>query len=139
MYSPADLAAYLDEALPVETMAAMEDALRRDSQLTAQLTEIIARRDSGVHSLGEIWRRHRLSCPNREQLGSHLLGILPEEEAGYITFHIDEIGCRYCRANLDDLKAQQTAAADRAHSDRTSQRRKKYFHSSAGHLHAAKR
>jgi hypothetical protein len=139
MYSPADLAAYLDEALPAATMAAMEEALRQDSKLMAQLTEIIARRDSGVHSLGEIWRRHRLSCPQREQLGSHLLGILPPEEADYINFHIDVVGCRYCQANLDDLKTQQAAAADRAHSDRATQRRKKYFHSSAGHLRAAKR
>jgi hypothetical protein len=139
MYSQADLAAYLDEALPVEAMTAIENALRQDPALTAQLGDIIARRDSGVHSLGEIWRRHRLSCPGREQLGSYLLGILADEEAGYISFHTGVIGCRWCQANLDDLKAQHVAAADRAQSDHTTQRRKKYFHSSAGHLHAAKR
>jgi hypothetical protein len=138
MFSPAELTAYLDEALPVETMAAVEEAVRRDPQLTAQLAEIIARRDSGVHSLGEIWRRHRLSCPTREQLGSHVLGILSDEESGYIAFHLDTIGCRYCQANLDDLKTQQAAAADRTNAERTSQRRKKYFQSSAGHLQAAK-
>ncbi len=101
---------------------------------------MIARRDSGTHSLGEIWRRCRLSCASREQLGSHLLGILPDEESSYITFHIETIGCRYCQANLADLKAQQSAAAaNRAHSEKTSQRRKKYFQSSAGHLQTAKR
>jgi hypothetical protein len=134
MVSPTDLAAYLDEALPAETMAAMEDALRRDPKLTAQLAEIIASRDAGQHSLGDIWRRNRLSCPSREQLGSLLLGVLSEEEAGYIKFHIDTIGCRYCEANLADLKNQQ-AEAD-AH--RTT-RRRKYFQSSAGHLRAVKR
>ncbi|HZZ26738.1 MAG TPA: hypothetical protein VFE46_01925 [Pirellulales bacterium] len=138
MYSQADLIAYLDEALPAETMAAIEDALRSDSRLMTQLTEIIGRRDSGVHSLGEIWRRYRLSCPSREQLGSHLLGILSEQETAYIGFHIEMIGCRCCQANLDDLKMQQASAADRAASDRTSQRRKKYFQSSAGHLRTAK-
>jgi hypothetical protein len=139
MFSQPDLIAYLDEALPAETMAAIEDALRTDPKLTAQLKDIIARRDSGVHSLGEIWRRQRLSCPTREQLGSYLLRILPDDEANYIEFHIESIGCRYCQANLDDLKSQQAAAADRARSDGTNQRRKKYFNSSAGHLHAAKR
>jgi hypothetical protein len=139
MYSQFDLIAYLDEGLPAESMAAIEDALRNDAQLMLQLKEIVARRDSGVHSLGEIWRRYRLSCPTREQLGSHLLGILPEEEADYIRFHVETIGCRYCQANLDDLKSQQAAAAKDAHGEQTTRRRKKYFQSSAGHLHAVKR
>jgi hypothetical protein len=139
MYSQADLAAYLDEALPAETMTALEDALRRDAKLMEQLTVMIARRDSGIHSLDEIWRRHRLSCASREQLGSYLLGILSDEEAAHIAFHIETIGCRFCEANLDDLKLQQTAAADRAAADRAAHRRKKYFQSSAGHLHTAKR
>ena len=139
MFSQPDLIAYLDEALPADTMAAIEDALRTDPKLTAQLKDIIIRRDSGVHSLGEIWRRQRLSCPSREQLGSYLLRILPDDEANYIEFHIESVGCRYCQANLNDLKAQQAAAADRAHADGASQRRKKYFKSSAGHLQAAKR
>ena len=112
-FTSTDLAAYLDEALPAETMAAVEDALRRDPQLTAQLGEIIARRDAGVHSLGDIWRRHRLSCPTREQLGSHVLGILTDEESDHIMFHVETIGCRYCQANLDDLKNQQAEAAER--------------------------
>lgn len=139
MYSQFDLIAYLDEGLPAESMAAIEDALRNDSRLMQQLKEIVARRDSGVHSLGEIWRRYRLSCPTREQLGSHLLGILPEEEADYIRFHVETIGCRYCQANLDDLKSQQAAAAKDAHGEQATRRRKKYFQSSAGHLHAVKR
>ncbi|HTQ40266.1 MAG TPA: hypothetical protein VMJ32_14670 [Pirellulales bacterium] len=138
MFTPADLIAYLDEALPVESMAAIEEALRHDPKLTQQLTEMVARRDSGVHSLGEIWRRYRLSCPSREQLGSQLLGILLEEESGFINFHIETVGCRYCQANLGDLKLQQSAAADHAAVDRANSRRKKYFQSSAGHLHAAK-
>jgi hypothetical protein len=135
--SKTDLAAYLDEALPAETMAAIEDALRQDPQLATQLAEIIQRRDAGVHSLGEIWRRNRLSCPSREQLGSHLLGVLNDDEADYIVFHIDTIGCRYCQANLDDLKQQHAAAAEQA--DRSTKRRRKYFQSSAGYLKAAKR
>ncbi len=139
MVSQSDLAAYLDEALPAETMAAVEDALRGDPQLMAQLAEIISRRDAGMHSLGDIWRRHRLSCPTREQLGSHLLGILSDEESAYIRFHLDTIGCRYCQANFDDLKAQHADTSAKATAEKTSARRRKYFQSSAGHLRSAKR
>ncbi len=90
---------------------------------------INARRDSGLHSLGEIWRRHHLSCPTREQLGSYLLGVLADDLGGFVKFHLEVSGCRTCQANLDDLKNRQTdepAAVDH--------RRKKYFQSSAGHL-----
>jgi hypothetical protein len=124
-----DLEAYLDEALPPEEMARIELALRKDSTLTEQLRVIHSRRNSGVHSLGEIWRQGRLSCPTREQLGSLLLEVLPDEVADYFTFHIEVIGCRYCRANLADLKNRQ------AENEQTVQtRRRKYFESSVGHL-----
>jgi hypothetical protein len=138
-FSQTDLIAFLDEALPAATMSAVEDALRADPSLTAQLADLINRRDAGVHSLGEIWRRHRLSCPSRQQLGSHLLGALTDEESAYVQFHLDTIGCRLCQANLDDLKSQQAESAHRAAAERTSSRRRKYFQSSAGHLQSANR
>jgi hypothetical protein len=128
-FSTSDLEAFLDESLPPERMAAIEDALRNDPSLQKQLTAINARRDAGVHSLGDIWRRHRLSCPSREQLGSYLLGVLSPEESDYITFHIDTIECRYCAASVADLKSLQSSAE----SD-VSRRRQKYFQSSVGHL-----
>jgi hypothetical protein len=128
-FSTSDLEAFLDESLPPERMAAIEDALRNDPSLQKQLTAINGRRDAGVHSLGDIWRRHRLSCPSREQLGSYLLGVLSPEESDYITFHIDTIECRYCAASVADLKSLQSSAE----SD-VSRRRQKYFQSSVGHL-----
>jgi hypothetical protein len=139
MFSHSELSAYLDEALPAEAMAAIEAALRSDPQLTARLAEIISQRDAGQHSLGDIWRRNRLSCPTREQLGSFVLGILSDEESKFISFHIETTGCRYCRANLEDLKNQQAASTDRGIADRSSGRRRKYFESSAGHLRRTKR
>src|SRR5208283_5680001 len=105
-----DLEAYLDEALPIEEMTRIEKALRDDPSLTRQLAAIIARRDSGVISLGEVWRRHRLSCPTRQELGSFLLGVLPDDAAKYVTFHIEVVGCRCCQANVADLKNQQAEA-----------------------------
>jgi hypothetical protein len=128
-FTDAELGAFLDEGLPSEKMTAIEESLRADQELQKRLAAINGRRDAGVHSLGEIWRRHRLSCPTREHLGSFLLGVLPRDAADYVKFHVETIQCRYCAASLVDLKAQQSAAeADVA------ARRQKYFQSSVGHL-----
>jgi anti-sigma factor RsiW len=129
-FSNAELEAYLDESLPAERMAAVEDALRHNEPLEQRMIAINGRRDAGVHSVGEIWRRHRLSCPSREQLGSYLLGVLPNEAADYVRFHLEVVACRYCGASVDDLRAQQSAADAGA----VKSRRLKYFHSSAGYL-----
>ncbi len=128
-FTHADLEAYLDEALSPAEMVAVESQLRSDQQLGRELAAINARRDAGVHTLGEIWRRQRISCPSREQLGSFLLGALAPEHAAYIAFHIEKAGCRFCLANHDDLKAQQEEA-----NDTVATRRNKYFQSSAGYL-----
>jgi hypothetical protein len=125
----ADLEAYLDEGLPAEEMAAIERQLRDDQGLVGRLTSIHARRNAGVHSVGEIWRAHRLSCCTKEQLGSFLLQALPEKIAEYVAFHLEVVGCRYCLANLEDLKSQQKE--DRQSAEL---RRRKYFQSSAGYL-----
>jgi hypothetical protein len=128
-FSNSELEAFLDEALPTERMAAIEEALRGSDALQKRLTAINGRRDAGVHSLGEIWRRHRISCPSRDRLGSYLLGVLSREEADYIKFHIETIGCRYCTASVNDLQSQQTAREPEV-----VHRRQKYFQSSVGHL-----
>lgn len=122
-----ELEAYLDEALPVEQMARIESLVRDEPELAARLAQIVSRRDTGLHSLGEIWRRHRLSCPPRGELGSYVLGVLEEGPAEYIRFHVEVIGCRICQANLADLKMQPQELA-------TASRRRKYFASSAGSL-----
>src|SRR5262245_16179833 len=124
-----DLQSYLDEGLSSSDMAAVEAELRKKPDLLKPLSAINARRDAGVHSVGEIWRRNRLSCPSREQLGSHLLGALDADQSQYIDFHIKTIGCRYCQANLDDLQRQQEETAETV-----KKRRTKYFQSTAGHL-----
>jgi hypothetical protein len=128
-FSRPDLEAYLDEALPPEEMARIEKAVRESEALSRSLATIHARRGEGVHTLGEIWRQRRLSCPTREQLGSWLLGAIDEDFAGYIAFHVEVVGCRYCQANLADLRLQQDGAEQAI-----STRRRKYFQSSAGYL-----
>ncbi|MBM4002086.1 MAG: hypothetical protein FJ295_02195 [Planctomycetes bacterium] len=129
IFTELELEAYLDEALAPAQMTEIEEAVRNDPRLVQQLSTLNARRDAGVHSLGEIWRRHRLSCATREQLGSLLLGVLTPEFAEYFRFHIDVVGCRYCYANLADLQRQQREAASS-----TTTRRTRYFQSSAGML-----
>lgn len=126
--SDADLEAYLDEQLAAEEMAQLERQLRKDVRLARRLAEIAGRRDAGMHSLGAIWRRHRISCPTREQLGSYLLGALEPEHQDYIHFHLETVACRYCQANLADLQVQQQAQPQ------TQQRRQRYFQSSVGQL-----
>jgi anti-sigma factor RsiW len=128
-FTLSDLEAYLDEALPVDEMGRVEEALRADPALLARVAEINRRRDAGTHSIGEIWRKHRLSCPPREQLGSYLLDVLDSQTANYIYFHVTEIGCRLCQANLADLREQQEQAAKEV-----TQRRTRYFQSSLGYL-----
>jgi hypothetical protein len=129
-HTDADLEAFLDEALPAERMAQLEVALRDDQELKQRLTAVLGRRDAGVHSLGAIWRRRRLSCPSREQLGSHLLGVLDLAHDEYVRFHLTVVECRYCQASLEDLCDQHSAAEEEV----VVKRRSRYFQSSAGYL-----
>ena len=123
------LAGYLDDALSDAESAQVEQALRQSEALRRQLRGLMLERDRGEHSLGAIWRRKRLTCPTREQLGSYLLGVLEPEHQDYLDFHLYTIGCSYCLANLADLKGQQQEAAPQVQ-----ERRRRYFESSAGLL-----
>ena len=123
------LAAYLDDALGDAETAQVEQMLRRNETLRRQLRGLLQERDRGEHSVGAIWRRQRLSCPDREQLGSYLLGVLEPAQQEYIEFHLRTIGCAYCQANVADLQAQQQESEPRVQ-----ERRKRVFDSSAGLL-----
>jgi hypothetical protein len=123
------LASYLDDALDEVETARIEQELRRSDALRLQLRQLIQERDRGEHTVGAIWRRHRLSCPSREQLGSYLLRGLDDDLHDYLEFHLKTIGCAFCLANLVDLQAQQREATPQVQ-----QRRRRYFQSSAGLL-----
>lgn len=124
-----ELIAFLDEQLPVERASELEKSLRDSTELRGRLAEQIRRRDQGGHTVGEIWRRHRLTCPNRTTLGSYLLGALDDELLEYIQFHLETVGCRYCNAVVSELSDSQAASAQD-----NQQRRRRYFESSAGLL-----
>lgn len=123
------LASYLDDSLGEADIALIEQELRKSEPLRNQLRAMMQERDRGEHSVGAIWRRYRLSCPPREQLGSYLLGVLDEDLQDYIQFHMKTIACAYCMANLADLQLQQQNA-----DEQVKKRRKRYFQTSAGLL-----
>lgn len=127
-FTDAELACFLDEALPAARASQLEHQLRTDPELRTRLIEVRGRENAGLHTIGSIWRRARLSCPSRSELGQYLLGTLPAEPAGYIHFHLDTIGCRYCQANLADLQTASTCDQE------PTTRRSRYFQTSAGYL-----
>lgn len=122
------LLAYLDEMVSPEDAATVEKQLRASAALRQHAAILARRRDQGGHTVGEIWRRERLSCLTRSQLGSYLLGTLDEALAAYVEFHLQTIGCRYCAANLRDLELSREPA------EASQRRRRKFFESSAGLL-----
>lgn len=119
------LRSYLAESLPSDAMARVEKALRESSALRQRLEDVRQdRQDPSLHTLGAIWKRGRLSCPTRQQLGSYLLEALAPEQADYVEFHVNVIACPFCQANLADLRGKsETHPLARA-------RRQRYFHSS---------
>jgi hypothetical protein len=125
----AQLAGYLDDALGEAETTHIEQALRQSESLRDELRAMMQERDRGEHSLGAVWRRQRLSCPTRDQLGSFLLKALEAEQHDYIQFHLHTIGCSFCQANLADLEARQKEAAPKVQ-----ERRRRFFQSSAGLL-----
>lgn len=56
------------------------------------------------------WRYGRVSCPARYWLARLLAGTLQEGPAAFVRFHLDEMSCPWCRANLDDLTRAEEAA-----------------------------
>ena len=107
-----ELEAYLDEALDPERAAWLEQKLRENPDLVQRLSTINARRDAGLHTLGEIWRRYQIGVPEREQLASYIAGTLADEEMDYIRYRIEILKCPFTIANLQDLQEQQAEAGE---------------------------
>lgn len=56
--------------------------------------------------LSEIWQAERISCLKRSTIGAYVLDTLDDAWRDYVAFHLDRLGCAYCRANLTDLQEQ---------------------------------
>ena len=52
----------------------------------------------------EVWEEQRLTCPKRSTIGRSLLGTLEGPWQEHVEFHVNKLGCRFCRANLEDLQ-----------------------------------
>jgi hypothetical protein len=132
--TPEQLAGYLDDTLSDSDSARVEQALRESEALRGQLRALMRDTDRGEHSLGAVWRRRRLTCPTREQVGSFLLQVLEPDLQDYVDFHLHTIGCSFCLANLADLRARQQEPPVQVQ-----QRRKRIYESSAGLLNPQRR
>ena len=129
-FTDAELEAYLDEGLDPTRAAELEEGLKMDRELLRRLSHINSRRDAGIHTLGEIWRRNQVAVPTREQMGNFILGVSTAEEVDYIRFRMDVLKCRVTVALHDDLKEQQIEND----AEKSASRRSKIFQSSAGLL-----
>ena len=127
-FTDADLESYLDETLHPDLAMDLEQSLKEDEKLLSRLSHINGRRDAGIHTLGEIWRRNQVGVPNRQQIEDYVSGKLDADHADYIKFRLDILKCRYTIAHVNDLSGKNEAK------DSEQGRRKKYFDSSAGLL-----
>ena len=91
----------------------------RKHRTLKQLARAVAGQSAGAveSALGgglltEVWESLRLSCPKRTTLGAYLLGTLEADWADYVRFHVQTLGCRFCRANCEDLRQQAEQNAD---------------------------
>lgn len=125
-WSDQQLQAYLNDELPESDLPRLERDLRGSSALRERLESFSTQNET--HSVGEIWRRHRLSCPSRKELQQKLEGRIPAEQDRYIEFHLQTVGCEICTANYEDLKSQSEHRKD------AERRRQTIFESSAGFL-----
>ena len=137
-FTDAELEAYLDESLDSDRAAEVELQLRSDSQLLKRLSRINSRRDAGMHTLGEIWRRNQIGVPNAATMTDYLTGRLSAEAADYIEFRIDELKCPFTIA-LKSAAEDQLAEADPQRDGTSQTRREKIYKKSAGLLRKKKK
>ena len=124
-WSEDELLGYLNNQLPAKLQTKLEADLRTSPDLRRRIEQLNVEHE--IHSVGEIWRRHRLSCPSREELQQHLKDDLNNEHSRYVNFHLNIVRCEICQANFADLQTMSESQAD-------SKRRHQIFESSAGFL-----
>ncbi len=95
---------HIADQLGSEQMQADADAWRTDEQAEAMLRRV--------------WQSGRLSCPKRSTIGAYHLGTLEPDWADYVDFHLDQLGCQYCRASLEDMRTRIEADQRQALVDR---------------------
>jgi RNA polymerase sigma factor (sigma-70 family) len=104
------------------------------AQLTAGQRQSLAQfnweETEGADSiLTRVWEQLRPTCPKRSTLGRMLLGTLQPPWSEYVEFHVNQLGCAFCNANLTDLRRESTATP--------TQMRDRLFQSTVGFLSRA--
>jgi len=60
----------------------------------------------------QAWKSGRVSCPARYWVARLIAGKLPQEPEEFVRFHLEEMKCDFCQANLDDLDRMETTDQD---------------------------
>jgi RNA polymerase sigma factor (sigma-70 family) len=60
--------------------------------------------DAADSILTRAWEALRPTCPKRSTLGRYLLQTLEPAWRDHVQFHVERLGCRFCQANLEDLR-----------------------------------
>jgi RNA polymerase sigma factor (sigma-70 family) len=89
-----------------------ELALERDVQrrVLPHLTAAVDSGDGLSIDVQRVWKDGRVSCPGRHWIARRLAQTLPEGPQAFLAFHVDELGCEFCRANQDDLARAESSA-----------------------------
>jgi RNA polymerase sigma factor (sigma-70 family) len=109
-----------------------ELALERDSSgklLAAIAQGAVSGEASLDFSLESAWRDARVSCPARHWLARTLVGSLGPQPAEYLRFHIEEMHCPWCAANLEDLRTRESKSEISAMVERVQASTLRYLHS----------
>jgi RNA polymerase sigma factor (sigma-70 family) len=85
---------------------ALRENLAADGAASAEPTD---------SALTEVWEQWRFTCPKRSTLGRFLLGTLEAPWMDYLQFHVNRLGCRFCRANVEDLQKETDAQREKTH------------------------
>lgn len=125
-FTDAELTAYVEEGLRLDRSVELERELRNSATLRARLHTILSEQESGCPSVTEFWRRRRIACPERSTWQAYDQGQIRGEFREYLRFHLEEVGCRYCAANLADLQCSDDGSA--------AGRVRKFFETSVGRL-----
>lgn len=89
--------------------ATPEDTPLEDTPVQDMVPERVER---FAMTVGSVWREARVSCPHLDILRAYHEQGLDEGQSNYVRFHVEEAGCPYCQANLEDIARERGANAD---------------------------
>ncbi len=89
-----------------------ELVLRRDpsGEMIPALADVASEGTSHLDlNVKSAWQLGRVACPARYWLARSIANNLAEGPGSFIAFHIEEMKCQWCQANMDDLKRAEEA------------------------------